>query len=104
MNAVRARVLEDINPYLDFAKHRDLVAITVGADYFTYDCENDRELEADFDEVIVAIEKDWLFNHMIKDEIKNPLDYLQNEYTWDDSVVWFEDAKIAGKIAIVEFN
>ena len=55
MNAVRARVLEDMNPYLDFAKHKDLIAITVGADYFTYDCENDRELEADFDEVIVAV-------------------------------------------------
>lgn len=104
MNAVRKRVLEDMKPYLDFAQHKDLVAITVGADYFTYDCETDMELEADFGEVVVAIEKDWLFVVMFAEEIENPLDYLQNEYTWDDSFVWFENAKTAGKIVVVEFN
>lgn len=104
MNAVRKRVLEDMKPYLDFAQHKDLVAITIGADYFSYDCENDEELEADFCEVIVAVEKDWLFAVMLKEEIENPLDYLQNEYTWDDSFVWFENAKVNGKVAVVEFN
>ena len=104
MNAVRNKVIEDIKPYLDFSQHKDLIAITVGADYFTYDYETDTELEADFTEVIVAVEKDWLFDIMIKEAIENPLDYLQNEYTWDDSIAWFEDAKIAGKIAVIEFN
>lgn len=104
MNAVRSRVLEDMKPYLDFAQHKDLIAITIGADYFSYDCENDEELEADFVEVVVAVEKDWLFAVMLKEEIENPLDYLQNEYTWDDSFVWFENAKANGKVAVVEFN
>lgn len=104
MNIVRQRVLEDMKPYLDFAQHKDLISITIGADYFTYDCENDEELEADFCEVIVAVEKDWLFTIMLKEEIENPLDYLQNEYTWDDSFVWFENAKTNGKVAVVEFN
>lgn len=104
MNAVRERVLEDMKPYLDFAQHKDLIAITVGADYFSYDCENDEELEADFGEVVVAVEKDWLFTVMLKEEIENPLDYLQNEYTWDDSFAWFNNAKTAGKVAVVEFN
>ena len=64
MNAVRSKVMEDMKPYLDFAQHKDLIAITIGADYFTYDCETDTELEADFGEVIAVIEKDWLFTVM----------------------------------------
>lgn len=104
MNAVRSKVMKDIKPYLDFSLHKDLIAITIGADYFTYDHETDTELEADFGEVIVAVEKDWLFNTMLAEEIENPLDYLQNEYTWDDSYAWFENAKNEGKIAVVEFN
>lgn len=104
MNAVRERVLNGIKPYLDFAQHRDLIAITVGADYFTYDIEADKELEADFEEVVVAVEKDWLFAVMLAEEIENPMEYLQNEYTWDDSFPWFENAKVAGKVVVVEFS
>ena len=104
MNAVRSKVMDDMKPYLDFAQHKDLVAFTVGADYFTYDAEADKELEADFGEIIVAVEKDWLFEHMMKDDIENPMEYLQDEYTWDDSINWFEDAKMYGKIAVIEFN
>lgn len=104
MNAVRKKAMEDLEPYVDFAKHKDLIAITVGADYFTYDYETDSELEADFSELVVAIEKDWLVESMIKDGIENPIEYLQNEYTWDDSFIWFENAKVAGKIAVVEFS
>ena len=104
MNAVRKKVLEDMNPYTAFAEHKDLIAFTVGADYFTYDYEADTELDADFEEVIVAVEKDWLFELMTKDEIENPLDYLQNEYTWDDSIEWFKRSKIDGKVAVIEFN
>ena len=104
MNAVRQRVLEDMESYLDFAQHKDLIAIDIGADYFSYDCENDEELEADFAEVIAVIEKDWLFAFILKEGIENPLDYLQNEYTWDDSFVWFTNAKIESKVAVIEFN
>lgn len=104
MNAIREKVLADMKPYLDFAKHKDLIAITIGADYFTYDCETDTEFEADFGEVVAVIEKDWLFTIMLKEGIENPLDYLQNEYTWDDSFVWFFNAKVDGKVAVIEFN
>lgn len=103
MNEVRKKVMADIKPYLDFAQHKDLTAITIGADYFTYDWETDTDLVADFFEVVVGVEKEWLFNQIVKDGIEDPLDYLQNEYTWDDSIVWFENAKIEGKIAIIEF-
>lgn len=103
MNAVRERVMADMKPYLDFAQHKDLIAITVGADYFTYDSEADIDIEADFYEVAVAVEKDWLFASMLADGIENPVEYLQEVYTWDDSFVWFENAKICGKIAVIEF-
>lgn len=104
MNVVRKMVLDGIKPYLDFAQHKDLIAITVGADYFTYDSETDKELEADFGEVVVAVEKDWLFAVMLAEGIEDPLDYLQNEYVWDDSFAWFTSAKMCGKIAVIEFN
>lgn len=104
MNTVREKVLADMKPYLEFAEHKDLVAFVVGESYFSYDCENDIELEADFEEVVVVVEKEWLFNYMKDDEIENPLDYLQNEYIYDDSIKWFEDAKISGKVVAVDFN
>lgn len=104
MNAVRERVLEDMKPYLEFAKHKDLIAFSIGAEYYTYDCENDVELEEDFEEIIAVVEKDWLFAFMLDEGIKNPLDYLQNTYLWDDSFVWFENAKANGKVVVVDFN
>lgn len=104
MNTVRKRVLEDIKPYIDFWKHKDLIAFTVGSEYFTYNSETDTELEADFTEILVVVEKDWLFDYMIEEDIKNPLEYLQNEYTWDDSINWFENAKKEGKILTIEFK
>lgn len=104
MNRVRRKVLADIKPYTEFAKHKDLIAFVIGADYFTYDYEEHIELEADFVEVIVAVEKEWLFELMKKDDIENPLEYLQNEYTWDDSIEWFRSAQVDGKIAVIEFN
>ena len=37
-------------------------------------------------------------------EIENPLDYLQNEYTSDDSSVWFDEAVEQGKVVMIDFN
>ena len=104
MNKVRKEVMDGIAPYVDFSKHRDLVAFTVGADYFSYDYETDTEIPADFFEIVAVVEKDWLFRQMKKADISNPLEYLQDEYTWDDSFEWFQSAKIAGKVIAVEFN
>lgn len=104
MNEVRKRILESITPYKDFAEHKDLMGFVVGGEYFNYDYETDTELELDFDEVVVAVEKDWLFALMKNDGIENPLDFLQNEYTYDDSIEWFNKASMEGKIAVIEFN
>lgn len=104
MNAVRERVLDGIKPYMEFAEHKDLIAFCVCDGYFVYDCETDTEFETDFDEVVVVVEKDWLFELMEKDGIDNPLDYLQNEYTSDDSFFWFDEAVKNSKVVMVNFN
>lgn len=103
MNTVRKRVVDGMKPYLDFTKHKDLIAITVGAEYYSYDFMADEELEADFCEAIVIIEKDYLFMIMARDGIEDSLEYLQDEYTWDDSFAWFENAKSDGKVVAIEF-
>ena len=104
MNKVRKRILESITPYMDFAKHKDLIAFCVCDGYFSYDVETDSETETDFNELVVVVEKDWLFDYMRKDGIESPLDYLQNEYTSDDSIVWFDEASEQGKVVMVDFN
>lgn len=104
MNAVRKRVIADVKPYMEFAEHKDLIAFVIGEGYFSYDYETDTELESDFAEVIVVVEKDWLFEYMKNGGVENPLDYLQNEYTSDDSIEWFINANIYGKVVAVDFN
>lgn len=104
MNKVREKIMNDIKPYMNFAEHKDLVAFTVGADYFTYDYETNEELEADFEEFVAVVEKDWLFNYMRMNGVENPLDYLKNEYVWDDSYEWFNNAKALGKLVVVSFD
>ena len=104
MNKVRERILASIEPYIDFAKHKDLIAFCVCDECFTYDVETDSEIEADFNELVVVVEKDWLFKLMREYEIENPLEYLQNEYTSDDSLVWFDNAVEQRKVAMVDFN
>ena len=104
MNKVRERILASIKPYADFWKHKDLTAFCVCDGYFGYDVETDSETETDFNELVVVVEKDWLFDCMRKDGIENPLDYLQNEYTSDDSIVWFDNAVEQDKVVMVDFN
>ena len=104
MNKVRKRILESIKPYVDFWKHKDLIAFCVCDGYLTYDYETDEDIEADFDELVVVVEKEWLFDFMRKYGIDDPLDYLQNEYTSDDSIVWFDWAVVQGKVVMVDFN
>ena len=55
-------------------------------------------------ELIVIVEKEWLFNQMEEDEIKDGLKYLQEEYTSEDNYEWFIEAKEQGKIVLVGFN
>lgn len=101
MNTVRQRIILSIPEYLDFWKHKDLISFCVCSEYFM-DCEDDENgIEADFNEVIAIVEKDWLFEYM---DMEDPLEYLQNEYTSDDSIEWFDEAIRQNKIVLVGFN
>lgn len=107
MNAIRERILSGITPYLDFSQHKDLISFCVSSECF----EDWEEMEenggtavADFSEVVVIVEKEWLFNQMTHEGIGNPLNYLQEEYVSDDSYEWFVEAKRQGKIVLVGFN
>lgn len=107
MNSVRERILLGIKRYEDYEKHKDLISFSVCSSYF----EDYEEMEenggcevADFSELIVVVEKEWLFSHMLKEGIFDQLYFLQAEYTSDNSFEWFEAAKEAGKIVVVSFH
>lgn len=110
MNKVRERILKEVAEakYQDYEKHRDLISFCVCDGYFDYNADTDEEEESDFDEVIVVVEKDWLFN-LIKQNNNFKMDYevrsfLQEEYTSDDSSTWYEEAILAHKVVMVVFN
>jgi hypothetical protein len=101
MNTVRERILIDIAPYMEFSEHKDLIAFCVCSEYFM-DCEDEENgIEADFNELVAVVEKDWLFEYM---DMEDPLDYLQNEYTSDDSIDWYDEALKHNKVVMVSFN
>jgi len=101
MNVVRERVLLSITDFKEYAEHKDLISFVVCSESFM-DWEDEANgIEADFAEVIVVVEKDWLFDYM---GIENPREYLQNEYTSDDSIDWFDEALRQNKVLMVSFN
>ena len=103
MNEIREMILMDLanNQYEKFAEHNDLIEITVGSE-----CFEDEEVErfADFAELIVIVDREWLFSKMNNEGIENPRNYLRNEYTSDDSYSWYEDALKEKMVAVVAFN
>lgn len=109
INKVRERILKEVSEakYQDYEKHRDLISFCVCDGYFGYNADTDEEEESDFDEIIVVVEKDWLFD-LIKrtedfrtdDEV---LKFLQEEYTSNDSSIWYCDALRERKVIMVDF-
>lgn len=104
MNKIRERILSAVMPYMEYAEHKDLISFCVCSEYFT-NCEDEElEIEPDFTEVVAVVEKDWLFSKMKKEGIENPLKYLKEEYTSDDSVKWYDEALMENKIVMVSFD
>ena len=103
MNKIREKVLElaSMSNYIELAEHKDLISFCVCSECFVdYEDENNG-IEPDFNEVIAVVEKDWLFDYM---DMENPLKYLQEEYTSDDSIDWFNEAIIQNKLVMINFN
>lgn len=110
MNKVRERILKEVAEfkYQDYEKYRDLISFCVCDGYFDYNADTNEEEESDFDEVIVVVEKDWLFD-LIKRQNDFKMDYevrsfIQEEYTSDDSSTWYEEAILAHKVVMIDFN
>lgn len=101
MNEVRKRILSSITKYPNFSEHKDLIAFCVHAEKFSYYEDEENGTEPDFDEVIAVVEKEWLFQYM---QVPNPLEFLKNEYTSDESINWFDEALQKHKLVTVSFN
>lgn len=103
MNPIREMILMDIgnNAYTEIAEHNDLICFVVSGE-----CFNDEEINriADFAELIVIVDKEWLFSKMLIEGIANPRAYLKEEYTSDDSYEWYMDAVRERKVVMVSFN
>lgn len=111
MNKVRERILKEVENanYVDFSKHKDLIAFCACDEFFGWNPVTCEEEETDFNELIVVVEKDWLFNHIkmgnrdiVTDE--DVRKFLQEEYTSDDSGEWYDVAIMENKVVMVDFN
>lgn len=93
----------------NFSEHKDLIAFCICSGYLErYDPDTDLDEESDFSELLVAVEKDWLFSFM-KESLHLETDeearkYLQDEYTSDDSIIWYNKALEDKKIVMINFN
>lgn len=91
--------------YTKFAEHNELLAMVVCAESF-YDDDEERE----FNELIFAVEKDWLINYLnihrywMKWDLEEVQGWLQNEYASDDSYEIFIDAVNENAVVMLEFN
>lgn len=81
--------------YVEFGEHKDLKGLCVCGEDFGYD--------ADFEELVFIVPTDWLMEQveMDADELTEWLNY---EYTSDDSMQIFDSAILERKIVMVDFN
>lgn len=103
MNKIRERILNNVTEY-DNGAYKDLIAFYICAEYLTTAEDENLGIDADFNEIIVVVEKQWLFTKMKKEGIKNPLKYLEEEYTSDDSIEWYTDALLENKLVAISFS
>lgn len=88
-----------------FGDHNELFALVVCADNFYDDNE-----KWEFDELIFAVEKEWLINYLnehkswIKWDGAEVQGWLQNEYSSDDSYAIFYEALSNSQVVMLEFN
>jgi hypothetical protein len=93
------------HPYTKFAEHNELIALIVCAESFYGDDER-----KEFDELLFAVEKDWLINYLntyrdwIKWDFEEVQRWVQNEYASDDSHEIFCDALLENAIVMLQFN
>ena len=107
MNPVRQRILIDVNNSIrqyPYHKYEDLITFSVCAECFSDILDEINGIEPDFDEVIVTVNKKWLFEYMKKSGIEYPRQHLVNAYSSDDGIDWFDEANRNHMIAIIDFD
>lgn len=104
LNEARQYVL-DITPINESPE--ETVQFSVCDGYFSFNANTETEMETDFDEVLVTVPKFWLLHLISKSEQLQSFvaaeDFLQNEYTSDDSICWYEEAVKEHKICAICF-
>lgn len=104
LNPVRHRIISNVTESLKqypHYKHEDMVDFSVCAEYFS-----ESDDKPDFHELIVTVNKNWLFNYMKKSGIQFPRRYLINANTSNayESIQWFNEANHNHMIADIAFN
>lgn len=103
---VKARILSEYkkHPYIRFAEHRDLLAMSCDAEMFLVGDEEPEELG--IEEIVFAVEKQWLIDYKNRDKYEWNDEkvrwWLQNEYVSDDSKQIFDAAMAEGMVAMIE--
>lgn len=91
------------HPFIKFAEHNELLGLVVCAECFYDDYE-----KQEFDEIVFAVEKEWLINYLNQDRYEwdgeRVKEWLRKTYTSDDSYEIFYAAMEDNAIAILEFN
>ena len=99
------RYLENRSP--DFGLHNELLALS--CDAATLTSESEDPVTFGCEEVVFAVEKDWLITHLNRitneywtaDKVKK---WLKTEYTSEDSSAIFEAAILQKAVMLLEFN
>lgn len=92
------------HPYARFSEHNELLGLVVCAENFYDDYE-----KQEFDEIVFAVEKEWLINYLNAKSVRVEWDgdrvkaWLREEYTSDDSYEIFYAAIEDYAVAILEF-
>ena len=79
---------------------------SVCSEYFSFDIDSEKDIEPDFEEATFTVPKEWLLDTIMKSEqssMEEAVSFLEEEYTSDDSIHWYEAAIKAKKIMDVSF-
>lgn len=72
---------------------------SVCSEYFLFDI----DIEPDFEKATFTVPKEWLLDTIMKSEqssMEEAVNFLEEEYTSDDSIHWYESAIKAKKIMV----
>lgn len=107
MTAVQQRILLDLNcnSYTEWANHDDMINFTVPAECFLdiEECEQE-DFDPGFNELMVIVEKDYLYGMMKRQGIIDPHWYLEHEYSSENAIDWYDEAVRAKKVVMITFN